>query len=178
VPYRRSSSVRGFTLVELLVVIAIIGILINLLLPAVQAAREAARRSQCRNNLKQFGLAAQSHLDAQKYFPSGGWGWNWVGDPDRGYGQRQPGGWTYSILEFLEERGIRSVGKGFPVAQKYQELARMEIIPAPTFNCPTRRGATIGPIGDIRIWNVNSTLLVTLGAARSDYAGNGGTVHT
>ena len=54
---KRGYIALGFTLVELLVVIAIIGILIALLLPAVQAAREAARRSQCRNNLKQFGLA-------------------------------------------------------------------------------------------------------------------------
>ncbi len=68
---------RGFTLVELLVVIAIIGILIGLLLPAVQAAREAARRSQCQNNLKQFGLAHHNYLGAQGVFVPGGitdWG--------------------------------------------------------------------------------------------------------
>lgn len=86
---------RGFTLIELLVVIAIIAILVALLLPAVQQAREAARRSSCKNNLKQVGLALHNYHDTFSVFPPGGVGPD--GDGNRG------ASWLVRILPQLEQ---------------------------------------------------------------------------
>ena len=96
----RQRAKRAFTLVELLVVITIIGILIALLLPAVQAAREAARRTQCSNNLKQLALSSLNLEQTQRHFPTGGWGFLDTGDPNRGTGRNQPGGWLSTSCRF------------------------------------------------------------------------------
>jgi len=97
---------RGFTLIELLVVIAIIAVLIALLLPAVQQAREAARRTQCKNNLKQLGLACHNYHDTAKQFPQ-----NYDGRPNlemsTGGATWQGGtgcfGWIVMALPYLDQ---------------------------------------------------------------------------
>ena len=93
---------RGFTLIELLVVIGIIGILVALLLPAVQAAREAARRIQCRNHLKQIGLAIHNYHDVHNHFPSG-----YMSRFDSSGNDLGPGwGWAAAILPQLEQSAL------------------------------------------------------------------------
>jgi prepilin-type N-terminal cleavage/methylation domain-containing protein len=86
----RDRSTRGFTLIELLVVIAIIAVLIALLLPAVQQAREAARRTQCKNNMKQFGLALQNYHEALNVFPMAA---AWNSSPN----------WRVFILPYIDQ---------------------------------------------------------------------------
>jgi prepilin-type N-terminal cleavage/methylation domain-containing protein len=128
----------GFTQVELLVVIAIIGVLVALLLPAVQQAREAARRVQCMNNLKQFGIALHSQLDAHKVFPPACvLPLNQVGD-------------SYSvhakILPFVEEASLHSL---INFALTYKDQPNVAQTRVAMFLCPSevndrpKVGATI-----------------------------------
>ena len=172
----------AFTLVELLVVIAIIGILIALLLPAVQAAREAARIAQCKNNLKQIGLAWLNHHDIQKHFPTGGWGWGYTGDPDRGFGKDQFGGWAYNILPFMEEIVIHEIGKGksYTSGQKQLALAQQVSATIKGLSCPSRRSdASLFPFPPLGGNNGTGMLNVTFpsgakGVCRTDYCANAG----
>jgi prepilin-type N-terminal cleavage/methylation domain-containing protein len=136
----------GFTLVELLVVIAIIGILVALLLPAIQAAREAARRTQCKNNLKNIGLACHNFYDTRKMFPMGGTipqaeiqnyltdsttkpPANRTGQPNGA--EKQGLSWLFQILPYLEENAVSGINT--------QDKIRQHVIPL--YNCPSRRTA-------------------------------------
>jgi prepilin-type N-terminal cleavage/methylation domain-containing protein/prepilin-type processing-associated H-X9-DG protein len=179
----QSATRRGFTLVELLVVIAIIGILIALLLPAIQAAREAARQAECKNHLKQIGVAMNSHVSAQGHFPTDGWGWWWIGDPERGAGRSQPGGWIFNVLPYAEYQQIYKMQNGLNGAARQKAAQLMCQTPLPLFNCPTRRPAVVFPV----TWGWNgeppkckNTLTMPLPkqVSRSDYAGNGGSVYS
>lgn len=170
-------SKDGFTLVELLVVIAIIGVLVALLLPAVQAAREAARRAQCKNHLKQIGLAALNHEDAHGFLPSGGWGWLWGGDPDKGYGADQPGGWYFNSLEFMELGNIHQIGSDGNSNEvtdpQFNDGAKRIGTPVSFFVCPSRRITETylydhSPLENVRVIRDETYV------GRNDYAANGG----
>jgi len=106
---KRTSSparLRGFTLIELLVVMAIIAILISLLLPAVQQAREAARRTQCKNNLKQIGLALHNYHDVHNTFPSGWIAINSTTRLPNAHEGINGAGWGTMILPYMEQTNL------------------------------------------------------------------------
>ncbi|MGE0374574.1 MAG: DUF1559 domain-containing protein [Planctomycetaceae bacterium] len=104
----RTTRKRGFTLIELLVVIAIIAILIALLLPAVQQAREAARRTQCKNNLKQLGLACHNYHDVHLTFPPA---YNLLpaGPNTNPIPQGNMFGWMAFVLPYVEQANLWDV---------------------------------------------------------------------
>jgi prepilin-type N-terminal cleavage/methylation domain-containing protein len=185
----------GFTLVELLVVMTIIAMLVAMTLPAVQYGREAARRATCMNNLKQMGLAAQQHESAWGFFPTGGWGWWWIGDADRGFTKKQPGGWIYNLLPYMDQKALHDLGKGLPYgketamtlanlsppADKQAALVLMARTPLSIMNCPSRRrsilypmsysGADVGYCGNVGMITVPAAQNFV---ARTDYAANDG----
>ena len=160
----------GFTLIELLVVIAIIAILIALLLPAVQQAREAARRSQCKNNLKQIGLAFHNHHDVHNTFPTAGWHWSTPprftsGAPETG--AAQPAGWGYQILPYVEEDALWKGSGGATDDDKCENILKTAVS---VHFCPSRRRAHVHPATN----NWYSPFR-NFGHAMNDYAGCAGT---
>jgi prepilin-type N-terminal cleavage/methylation domain-containing protein len=144
----RSHAENAFTLVELLVVIAIIGILVAMLLPAIQAARESARRTECKNKLKQIGLAIHGHTDSFKVFPTGGSEYN----PDitnyvaagKPFGPDKQGlAWAYQILPYLEESNVRTLTTNVALQQAV----------LPIYVCPSRRTVTMAQTTSANVGN-------------------------
>lgn len=122
----------GFTLIELLVVIAIIAILVAILLPAVQQAREAARRSQCKNNLKQMGLAISNYTDAYEMMPMGSNQYGPAGLVNsRGYM-----GWSIAILPYIEETALYElyVHNNDSLSSVNQRVRETSVT---SYNCPS-----------------------------------------
>ena len=181
-PALRSNSRKriAFTLVELLVVIAIIGILLYLLSPAIQASRERARKAACQNHLKQLATAAQLHLNAQGYFPSGGWSGNFVADPNRGYGREQPGGWLFSLVEYIEESSLRTgaAAEDVSVIPLGPGLKAFYSSAPSIFYCPSRREAKAYPFKQSGngAWSLNVArdVLLLPAVTKSDYAASSG----
>lgn len=163
------ASLRAFTLVELLVVISIVGILFALLLPAIQAAREAGRRTQCLSNIKQLSIGLLNHEANRKHFPSGGWGWGWMPEPSRGSGIRQPGGWFYSTLPYIEEQQLYDLGRGGNAQEVAEANRQRNLVVLPWFNCPTRRGNNL-----YFNYHVYNNCVYHDEAGRGDYSANGG----
>jgi prepilin-type N-terminal cleavage/methylation domain-containing protein/prepilin-type processing-associated H-X9-DG protein len=135
---------RGFTLIELLVVIAIIAVLIALLLPAVQSAREAARRTQCVNNLKQFGLAIANYESANNCFPSSDiFGTNNGLCSSAGFGngcQNTP--WFVLMLPFIEQGPLynafnAAIGIEGPGLLGYLANSTIHTTRIASFQCPS-----------------------------------------
>ncbi|MBD3673333.1 MAG: DUF1559 domain-containing protein [Planctomycetaceae bacterium] len=124
----RRDRPSGFTLIELLVVIAIIAVLVALLLPAVQQAREAARRAQCKNNLKQMGIALHNYHDVNRTLPPG---YRFIANSSTD----TIGGVNISILPYIEQATIKNqINVNLPWFMFPPEIVKTVV---PVFVCPS-----------------------------------------
>ncbi len=144
----RPNRHKGFTLIELLVVIAIIAILVSLLLPAVQQAREAARRTQCKNNLKQLGLALHNYHDVHSVFPAGYYSWPTRDGMGPDFAEIDPQtwdagpgwGWGTALLPFLDQVNLAAQMPSESMLWDSQNAAAIST-KLPMFLCPSSSGS-------------------------------------
>lgn len=160
----RGLRMAGFTLVELLVVVAIISILIGVLLPAVQSARESARRGECKNNLKQLGLAANQFHDTYQQLPPA-----FIGYYGSGANRIFVAGetWAFLLLPYLEVASTDQVSNDMTWASSPNPQFKSPI--SPVFFCPSRRG----PMRQTTPATPSAPGASKTGPC-SDYAANGG----
>jgi prepilin-type N-terminal cleavage/methylation domain-containing protein len=166
----------AFTLIELLIAVGIIGLLLQASLPAIEMSREAARRTHCGNNMRQIGLAVLQHEVVHRRYPSGGWHFTWIGEPERGTDIDQPGSWAFNLLPYLEEGSLRDMGSGLSGEARTRALIMRSETPLSVFICPSRRLSSV-------YWYTYNQLPFTKGGrlltplrygAKSDYAVNVG----
>ena len=159
----------GFTLIELLVVIAVIGILLSLLLPAVQQAREAARRTQCKNNLKQLGLAMHNYHDVASCIPPA-------------YIQMNYWGWNVMLLPFQDQATLYNSLASAPgtswceepavgFSAEFSTLTQPELLAVqiPSLRCPSDTGSSTLELTDPLAVLLNPALTAPLSYGRSNY---------
>ena len=178
---KNKNSLRaGFTLLEMVVVIGVVSVMFSMLLSALQSAREGARRTACKNHLMQVAKGMIQHESQYRFLPTGGWSQDWLGTGDRSTDSAQPGGWTFTILPFIEETSLRdSVTKllATDAQAAYQELCDT---PVSLFVCPSRRSGEPVPTDTITTFRTAASgndVTVTINeATRVDYAASGGTV--
>jgi prepilin-type N-terminal cleavage/methylation domain-containing protein len=168
---RPRAQMRAFTLIELLVVIAIIAVLIALLLPAVQQAREAARRSQCKNNLKQIGLALHNYHDTVGMFPAAMY-WKdpttgahvgaYTGGSGAGCWPYMTHSWLVALLPAIEQAPLYNQ-YNFNVSSTHTNNANVVNKTIPVFMCPSDA------------YSNNSNQMIDMGGswARGNYAASG-----
>jgi prepilin-type processing-associated H-X9-DG protein len=133
---------------------------------------------QCTNNLKQIGLACLGHEHNQGFFPTGGWDADWCGEPTRGFDRRQPGGWLYNILPFLELQSLHDLGIDQEIQPKSLRPGFPQRLSTPVaaYICPSRRPVMAFPYP---FWSSYSYMNVADAirpkfVGRSDYCGSSG----
>lgn len=172
--YSTVARPRGFSMIELLVVVAVIGVLTGLLLAVLQRVRESSRNTTCRNNLFQLGKAIATAESANGRFNSGGWAGQWLGDSSRGSEGKQPGGWAFQLLPYLEELPLWDSLASVPSGQadvRYRDLAKYV---APVLSCPSRRTGSTNLTEGLNLYPMSGNQIVASRVFRSDYAANGG----
>ena len=163
---------RGSSLLETTVAFGIIAMAVSLSLPAIVSSREETRVTACLAQLRTMGLAWNEHELSLGFYPSSGFTDRVTGDPDRGFGRTQPGGWAYDILAFTGHADLRSLGSGLPWPERDELRVQFHQTVLQFANCPARRPAQLY-IYDAR---VNNLRLPPLGIVRGDYRANSGNV--